>query len=70
MLERMGRVIDWLCFGLIGFAVYVCTINSNWYTQSMREDALGVVIVCLFFYIIMQVLMYIIRGKVRILPWR
>ena len=82
MLDRLCRVVEWLCFGvwvttlysIIGYII----IDMN----TPQENKLTVLQAFMpvyfnlnkeFIYFLVAVsytLMYVVRGKVRLLPWK
>ena len=83
MLHRLMRVLDWitfiyalgslLVFTYMVFAVYI----FNWYVPQllfndfvMGYDLEDIILLMPIIYSVWLILQYIIRDKVRILPWK
>jgi hypothetical protein len=65
MLDRLGRVIDWLAFGIIIITILMMAS----YKSIGVGNAMGFSLMSLPSYFVLQLMMYIVRGKVRFLPW-
>ena len=71
MLDRLCRVIDWIAFVCVVpiiFAVISNLITLKYPYGSLAEAY--VIPFTIIAYFVVQVFMYIVRGKVRFLPWR
>ena len=82
MLERLCRVVEWACFGVwvtLLYSVIAYTIIDMITPQENKLIALQAFMPVYFnlnqkfIYFLVAVsytLIYIVRGKVRFLPWR
>ena len=77
MLLRFMRVLDWIAFiyalgSLLTFTYLVFSeiIFNNWYMLNLPIVVEDIIVLMPIIYSALLILQYIVRDKVRILPWR